>query len=380
MKTVTSIVLNPYVNDSRVIKETKSLRQAGYDVNVVALHDGRAGLAEYEILDGIPVHRIRLVSKSWSKWTPVQLLKYVEFCVRAIYEIKSDIIHCNDLNALPMGYILKWMSHHKKIIYDAHELESEVDGQSAVVRCVLRLLEGILIKKSDIVFTVSDGIANWYKNVYQIEKPCVVINAPRWQIIERQNVFQEEEPRLSGKKIFLYQGGLCSGRGIEYMLDAFARRDDDKAVLMLMGYGPMEDQVKKAAQMHGNIFYHEAVSPQELWMYTASADYGMIITENTCLSYYYSLPNKLFEYVMAGLPVILNDLYECSALNNKYSFGVSIKDLSVDAINAQVDFFLSMGSERYKEFSANARKMAKELAWEQQADILLQGYEEAIRH
>lgn len=109
MKKVTSIVLNPYINDSRVIKETQTLRKAGYEVSVVALHDGREGLAEYEVMDGVAVHRIRLVSKSWSKLPPVQVLKYIEFCVRAICEIKADIVHCNDLNALPVGYILKSM-------------------------------------------------------------------------------------------------------------------------------------------------------------------------------------------------------------------------------------------------------------------------------
>ena len=160
MKKVTSIVLNPYINDSRVIKETQTLRKAGYEVSVVALHDGREGLAEYEVMDGVAVHRIKLVSKSWSKLPPVQVLKYIEFCVRAICEIKADIVHCNDLNALPVGYILKSILRCKKIVYDAHELESERNEQGSLAKHLARFLEGVLIKKVDAIITVSDGIAD----------------------------------------------------------------------------------------------------------------------------------------------------------------------------------------------------------------------------
>lgn len=377
MKKVTSIVLNPYISDSRVIKETQSLSKAGYEVSVVTLHDGREGLDDYEVLDGIPVHRIRLISKSWSKLAPVQMLKYIEFCVRVIFEIKVDIVHCNDLNALPVGYILKLISRCKKIVYDAHELESEQDGQSNIVRMVSKILESILIKKADVVMTVSDGIAEWYQKQYRIEKPYVVMNVPKWVgDIGKQNMFVKEDTRLIGKKIFLYQGGLTSGRGIEYMLDAFARRTDQKAVLMFMGYGYLEEKIKKAAEVSHNIFYHEAVSPEELWKYTVSADYGLVCTENLCLSHYYSLPNKLFEYAMAGMPMILSNLHEFVLLNDRYGFGVVLDELSVDEINKKIDYLLKMNNDIYDDFSKNSRRMAKNLSWEYQEKTLLKIYAE----
>lgn len=377
MKKVTSIVLNPYVNDSRVIKETQTLRKAGYEVSVVALHDDREGLAEYEVMDGVAVHRIRLVSKSWSKLTPVQVLKYIEFCVRAICEIKADIVHCNDLNALPVGYILKSILRCKKIVYDAHELESEQEGQSRLVRTASKFLEGILIKKTDAIMTVSDGIAEWYESQYGIRKPYVVMNVPRWSEIPRtQNMFTKEDARLLGKKIFLYQGGLTSGRGIDYMLEAFQKRNDNKAVLMFMGYGELEERIKKAAEMFDNIFYHDAVLPQDLWKYTASADYGLVCIENTCLSHYYSLPNKLFEYAMAGLPMVLTNLYEFVSLNNSYHFGVVLDEFSVDTFNKKIDYLLSIDEATYNKFRQNARQMAFDLSWECQEKVLLKSYSE----
>lgn len=80
-------------------------------------------------------------------------------------------MHCNDLNALPVGYILKSILRCKKIVYDAHELESEQEGQSRLVRTASKFLEGILIKKADVIMTVSNGIAKWYKNQYYQPAP-----------------------------------------------------------------------------------------------------------------------------------------------------------------------------------------------------------------
>lgn len=374
MKKVTSIVLNPYINDSRVIKETQSLRKAGYEVSVVALHDDREGLAEYEVMDGVAVHRIKLVSKSWSKLPPIQVLKYLEFCARAICEIKADIVHCNDLNALPVGYILKSILRCKKIVYDAHELESERNEQGSLAKHLARFLEGVLIKNVDAVITVSDGIADWYKHAYGIKRPNVIMNVPEWKDIQKHNLFAEENAELAWKKIFLYQGGLSAGRGIEYMLEAFSKRRDNKAVLMFMGYGSLAEKIKEAAQVYDNIFYHEAVTPQELWRYTASADYGLVCTENTCLSHYYSLPNKLFEYAMAGIPMILTNLHEFIFLNNQYKFGVVLENSSAREINDKIDYLLDIDANKYGELSSNAKKMAKDLAWEQQGDRLQKIY------
>jgi hypothetical protein len=102
MKKVVSIVLNNFKNDSRVLKESISLQNAGYDVRVVALWED--GVEEKEIVQNIPVHRIKLKSKNWSKNKLVQLIKYFEFLYKVSREYKNaDIIHCNDLNALPVG-------------------------------------------------------------------------------------------------------------------------------------------------------------------------------------------------------------------------------------------------------------------------------------
>jgi glycosyltransferase involved in cell wall biosynthesis len=120
--------------------------------------------------------------------------------------------------------------------------------------------------------------------------------------------------------VFLYQGALMRGRGIDLLLKAFSRVDANKHIVF-MGYGSYEQKIKDFAASHGNIHFHEAVSPGEVMRYTAGADVGVCLIENTCLSYYYSLPNKLYEYTLAGMPVIVSQFPEMEKLVNEFDNG-----------------------------------------------------------
>ena len=130
MKKIVLIVLNNFVNDIRVYKECKSLSLAGYDAIVVSLHDNN--LNEFETINGIKVHRIKLKTRKWSKHKPIQFIKYIEFIIKFIKIYKNyDIFHCNDLNTLPIGVLIKkYFNKNAKILYDAHEYEIERSGNS----------------------------------------------------------------------------------------------------------------------------------------------------------------------------------------------------------------------------------------------------------
>jgi len=166
MTTVVSIVLNNFKNDSRVLKENISLQNAGYKVKVIALHE--KPLAEFEVVQNIQVHRIKLKSRAWSKNKAIQLLKYFEFIFRVVQQYKdSDILHCNDLNALPIGYIIKkFFNQNIKVIYDAHEYETEISGLHGIQKTITKKIEKFLIKYADAVICVSDAIANEYVKLY----------------------------------------------------------------------------------------------------------------------------------------------------------------------------------------------------------------------
>lgn len=368
MKIVTSIVLNNFKNDSRVLKESISLQKAGYNVKVVALHEEL--LKEFDEVQNIPVHRIKLKSRGWSKNKAVQLLKYFEFVYRAVKAYKSsDILHCNDLNALPIGVIIKkFFNKNTKIVYDAHEYETETNGLSGIQKRVVKILEKFLIKYVDKTITVSDAIANEYVKLYNIDKPALVLNTPVYQKVEKKDIFRETFNIGKDKTIFLYQGGLSSGRGIEILLDTFKKMDDNKSVIVFMGYGTLEYLIVESSKEYKNIYFHKAVSPNVLLDYTSSADFGISTIEDSCLSYRYCLPNKMFEYLMANISIIVSNLPEMKKFVENNNIGVVAKENTPKGLSEAIKEALQLDK---KQLQVNIQKVNKIYNWQEQEKILL---------
>lgn len=321
-KTVALLVLNPFTNDSRVLKEAQSLKRAGYDPFVVALHE--PGLAERELVHGIAVHRVRLLSRGWPKVLPAQLFKYFEWLWRAfLLARKAAIVHCNDLPTLPAGAVARMLSRKRtRVVYDAHEFEiNDVANEPRWKIRIKSLMERFWIRHADATMTVSESIADEYVRMYGIAKPALVLNCPPLAPLPEADLFRSTLGIASDSLIFLYQGGLAPGRGIESIIAAFKAMSDNSRVVVFMGYGPLATMIQDAAATHGNIYYHPAVSPDVLPAYTASADVGLCLIENLCLSYNYCLPNKLFEYLMAGLPVLVSDLQELRRFVRQHPVG-----------------------------------------------------------
>ena len=375
MKKVISIVINNFKNDSRVLKENISLQNAGYEVKVVALWEN--GLKEFEIVKNIPVHRIKLITKNWSRNKVVQLLKYFEFMYKVVKKYKNaDIFHCNDLNTLPIGVIIKkFFNKNIKIVYDAHEYEIEINGLKGVQKTLLKFLEKKLIKYVDYVITVSDSIASEYVKLYGIKKPALVLNTPSFKEIQKKDIFREKFDISKDKNIFLYQGSLNSGRGIEILLETFKElsKENKKVVIVFMGYGELEKEIKKIAEEYKNIYFHKAVSPDVLLDYTSSADFGISTIEDSCLSYRYCLPNKMFEYLMAEIPVIVSHLYEMKRLVEENKVGIVARENSSNGLKEAINKVLKL--DKYK-LQKNIIEVKKIYNWEEQEKILLNVYKE----
>lgn len=375
---VVSIVMNNFKNDARVLKEAIILKNNNFDVKVLALHDGKSSLKEYDSVLDIDVHRVVLKTKKLPKCLVYQLLKYCEFFYKAVKECKNaDIIHCNDLQPLPIASVAKLFSFGKtKIVYDAHEYETEVKGLTGIRKSLAKFLERFLIKFVDKLITVNDSIAEKYVEMYGINKPYIVLNVPnKLACVEKNDIFREKFNIPKGHKIFLYQGGFSKGRGIEILLETFANIDIENVCIVFMGYGELEEKIKEYAVKYKNIFYHEAVAPQVLLNYTVSADYGVILYNNICLNNYYCLPNKFFEYSMAGLPVICSNFPEMNRMANKYQIGVSA---APDDMNSIISSIKNIMTKDYVVLSQNARNMALVNSWEEQEKVLINLYKDLI--
>ncbi len=372
------ISLTDFKNESRVLKETASLLQHNIanQVYVAALYEN--DVKENQIYEsGIIVKRFKLTTRNLSKNLFVQILKYLEFIFRIIFFYRDKnikIVNIHSIALLPLGVMLKYI-YKAKLIYDTHELETETNGSRGMRKKLSKLLEKTLIEYVDITFVVSENIANWYENEYNMQRPIVVLNAPKLVKPKQTNHFRKSLGIKKDSIIVLYQGGLSDGRGVELLLETFKLRDNDKIVIVFMGYGKLEDLVKNYANKYNNIFYYSAVSPDIVLDYTSSADIGVSFIENTCLSYYYCMPNKLFEYAMAGLPVIVSNMKDMSEIVKKYNMGIIVKEKSIESLDTTINKILTLN---IKQMKNNARKCAEDNTWNKQEIKMINEYKRIL--
>jgi glycosyltransferase involved in cell wall biosynthesis len=368
------ITLTNFTNESRILKEAASLLRHEFvnTVYVAALH--RKELATDQTYgDRLIVHRFHLLTRGYAKNFLIQLFKYFEYslCIYFYYKNKKiKFINVHSLGLLPLGIALKYL-YGSKLIYDAHELETEKNGDRGFRKKLSKWLEGFLINRVDMTIVVSESIADWYAKAYSITRPLVVLNAPNRRDLIKTNHFRSNFGIREDQSIFLYQGGLASGRGVDLIIEAFKSRDGDNAVVVFMGYGPFTEKIKKHSVGNKNIFYYPAVGPEIVLEYTASADIGLSLIENTCLSYFYCMPNKLFEYAMAGLPVLVSNMKDMAALVNGYKMGGVVEDFSVLGINQAIDEMMNFDLRVMKN---NAYRAACDHAWEIQEGKLIAEY------
>ncbi len=322
---ISCLVFNNFTNDSRVLKEAISLSSNGYEVEVIAHND--INTKKEEKTNNFTIKRVSFLDRKTASFL-TKINAYLQFIKESVLLAKdSYAIHCNDLNTLPIAYIIK-KKHNKnvKIVYDAHEYETETNGLKGIKKRITKIAEMFFIKHTDKIITVSDTIANEYTKLYPfIKKPNLVLNCPPYSIVTKKDIFRKKYKLNDNATIFLYQGGLSSGRGIEVILDAFINTKNKNNIIVFMGYGELYSMIEKETKTNSNIYLHEAVSPDILLEYTASADFGISTIEDTCLSYKYCLPNKLFEYIMAEIPIIVSNLPEMKKIVLENEIGIVMK-------------------------------------------------------
>ncbi len=374
MKVISLLVTN-FKNDNRVYRMAKSLSQHGFPTTVVAWKKG--DVAEKENFNGVEVERVVVSSDKWKRLNIIiGAIQYFEFAFRVISRYrKVDAWHCNDYEAFVIGVLAKITRPRLKLIYDCHELESHRNGKGAFMRFAIRTIEKLFISWAELVITVSPSIQEFYKRKYNLSFVALVRNLPNEMQVSHSNTLREKLDLKDDQRVFLYQGMLAKGRGIEVLLNAFESRKTTDAVIVFMGFGALKEQIEAFAARNKNIFFVPAVSYAEIPLYTGSADVGVNSVEPTCLSYKYSLPNKLFEYIQSEIPVITNPLPDCAALVNEYKVGRVIPVWNVAAINEVVDEMMKYELSVYQEHLKSAKKV---LNWECEEKIFVEAYKRSF--
>lgn len=368
---IVSLVLNNFKNDNRVYRIARSLQDLGHDVVVVGLLKG--DVLPREVFKRVPVHRIKLTSMILPERNKFfGAIKYLEYFIKVIWFYRKwDTWHCNDFEAFLLGCVAKCTRPSLKLVYDCHEYERERYGLTGLFKSFVGFMEGKLIGLAEVVIVVGPSILNEYKRLYNHKNLFLVRNTPHKRNLQHSNRLREEFGISEEKKIFLYQGMISGGRGIELLLEAFRVRSDERAVLVIMGHGALEGVVKAASNAQTNVFFKESVPYESIYEYTGSADVGLNTPQNHCLSYYYCLPNKLFEYIQSGIPILTNDLPDCRSLVLEYGIGDVIMRFDSTGINEAIDRMLATSFDIYKVNLERAREL---FHWDEEVKNLIDAY------
>ena len=374
-KRVAVVVLNDFTRDNRVLKVASTLADAGMRVEVVALPG--VGLPEREERPGgWRVRRLRLGIWKSDRIKGVRFARLGYFAWQVVFGYRRwDAWHCHVAGAFALGVLAKRIRPRLQLIYDCHEFEAERNAKSPRYLAAVAWLERRYIHLAYSVITVSPSIQSAYLERYgQHGLPAVhlVRNVPH--AVERP-----EPPARDFRKRFnippsdfiaLYQGAFTSNRGLENALEAAQLLAGVGVHLVLMGYGPLQPLVETAARISDNVHLHEAVPYDQVLAHTAAADVGLVSVKPTCLSYLYCLPNKLFEYIQAGIPVLTNDLPDCASLVREFDLGEVVLDDTPEGWAAALRNMRSSG----KSHQEGLKAASLQLQWQKEARELLKAH------
>lgn len=385
---IANVVLNDFTRDNRVLKVSTSLAEAGHEVTVVALH--KSGLPLVENHDGWQVSRTALWTARLPRGTVFGAMKMVELALRVVWKWRRvEAWHCNDIEAFVLGWLAQRLNPKLRLIYDCHEFESERNAKPEIERKLVRFLERKLIRRAAAVITVSPSIAQAYEERYAehgMKSIHLVRNIPEPRTGTGTGTgtgtetgtgtgdrFRERFGIPAGDFVALYQGAFTYNRGLETALEAMEGLNDEGIHLVLMGYGPLQHLVDAASARLPHVHVHPAVAYEEVLEHTRSADVGLVSVRPTCLSYLYCLPNKLFEYTLAGVPVLSNDLPDCAAFIHSYQIGEVVPHDTPEGWRDALRALKSTGTER---FQPGLEQAGRELSWHKEAQILIGVYQD----
>ena len=319
-------VTNDLVTDQRVHRSCTALSEAGYDVTLV----GR------RLPDSVPIERpyktvrMRLLFRK-------KAVFYAEYNLRLFLRLlfsPTDAFYANDTDSLPANYLAAVL-RRKPLFFDAHEMFPEVPelvGRPRVKRFWTRIEDRIfprLIRPHRAAVTVCQSIADIYRKRYGLNMR-VVRNVPMSFPKYNDAASQILASLPQDKRILLYQGAVNVGRGIEWIMAAMPYLPE--CHLVIAGVGDTYLQLKAEAAKQGlkNVTFLGRVEPATLHGLTATASLGLSLLENRGLNYYYSLPNRIADFVQSEVPVLATDFPEIRRVVKTYGIGTLVEPAPFD--------------------------------------------------
>lgn len=400
MATALVLVRNDVSHDTRILREARVLRDLGYEVLVAGVVSREEQETELD-LDGIRVTRLlgrlqrlrNLVRRSdgtpgpqtragRTTGTPlrrrlVRLVVTVAFNLRGIglaWRVAPELVHANDYDTMWIAATAKLL-RRSRVVYDAHELWPDQDGDIGW-RPWLIACEWLFLRIADATITVSPGCAEALAERYRVEPPVVVRNLPE-SVVEgtrRSEAVAEREP------LAVYTGLVAPGRGLEEAVAALAVAP--KLRLRIVGpdnagFGAEVVEQAKTIGVANRLEIRPPVPPGHVAESIVDADIGLVLIRPTSLSHRLSLPNKLFEYLAAGLPVVATDLPVMGPVVRDEGLGEVVPPGDVAAI-AEAMVRLAT-PERNADARERVHEFRKRVSWDRERRILEDVYASAAR-
>ncbi|MBZ0201278.1 MAG: glycosyltransferase family 4 protein [Ignavibacteriaceae bacterium] len=343
--------------DSRCLNLHHSFTQRGYDVKVISF-DWLTPNFKEQIGD---VSVLKLKKKS----SFIYYLKFASQLIINLLGTNAGFYFAEDVYTLPFVVLIAKLKRGK-VFYDSRELYGFLAGlrDRQIIQKLLFKIESIFIRYADTIITTGEMDSEFIQKQYKINNTLVIRNLPLFQPIDSPYNFRKVLSLSNETKILLYQGVVLHGRGLSLLLNVVKKIND--IVLVVMGDGEQREFYKKSATDAGLIdrVYFMGKIPQRLLLnYTAGADIGFALIENISLSYYYALPNKMFEYIHAGLPVIVSNFPQMKKIVDDYKIGFAVNPEDDKEITGAVEELIHNKS-KYDEFTSSCRKAAEVLNWD----------------
>ncbi len=354
MKVLVS-VFNNLSTDQRVEKVCRTLSENGFSIELIGNNWG--GLPDLK--RDYPVSRIILKSK-------ILRYAYVEFQWKLYKELlkKADqhtILLSNDLDTLLPNYLVS-KKLNLPLVYDSHEIFTEMPSVNGrFTQNIWRSLESFIAPKLKFMMTASESYADWFHKTYGIERPVVVQNFP----LKSGN--PQDYSIVNSPKVIIYQGVINPSRGLDKLIPEMHKIEN--AELWIAGDGPKKKEFQELTKNLGlddKVKFIGKILPEKLREITQKADLGVSIEENNGLSYYFSMPNKISDYIQARIPVVVSDFPEMRKVADHFKAGEKIRDYN--ELAQKIQLVLNNGKHSYKDALDHA---ASQLCWENEENRLL---------
>ncbi len=373
MKKAIVSVINDLSTDQRVHKVSLTLHQLGYDVTLVGRRQRKS----------LPLAKRDYATKRMFLLFEKGPLFYAEYQFRLFLYLlfhKANVLVANDLDTLLPNYLISKLKG-SNLVYDSHELFCEVPElqNNPAKKNTWKRLERWIFPKLKNVFTVNDSIAKIYSEEYGVELK-VLRNIP---LLSNQQNFKkaskEELGIATDKKIIVLQGaGINVDRGAEEAV--LSMQFVENAELLIIGSGDVMDVLKQMVhdlKLQEKVKFIGKVPFEKLLQYTHHADLGLTLDKDTNINYRYSLPNKLFDYIHAGVPVLASGLAEIKKIITDYKVGDCIQNHDPKHIADKINAILN-NEQLLADWKKNCKIAAEKLNWETEQLQLISVYKQFL--